>query len=141
MKGNVNRKAESGPKGSSLTRKQETGIAALLAQPTMKEAAAVAGVTEVTMWRWLQDDNFQAAYMQARRESVRHAMTRLQATTGDAVDTLGEIMRDAEAPKSVRVMAAKAVIEYAIKAVEIEDMAERVGELEALFEQQQKRKA
>ena len=139
MKGNVNRKAEFGPNEQSLTRKQEQGISALLSQPTMKEAASVVGVTEVTMWRWMQDNTFRAAYMTARREAVNVAISRLQGAAGEAVDTMCELMRDTQAPKTVRLMAARAVIEYSLKATELEDLAERVAELEYLFEQQKKR--
>ena len=39
---------------SALTHKQEMAIAALVSEPTMKDAAARASVSEVTLWRWLQ---------------------------------------------------------------------------------------
>ena len=139
MRDNKSQKAESDPQEPGLTHKQEQAIAALLAQPTIKAAAVAAGISEATMWRWLQQNEFHTAFMQARRESVRHAVARLQSTVGDAVDTLAKIMKNAKAPYSARVTAARAVIEYSLKATELEDLAERVAELEYLFEQQQKR--
>ena len=129
----------SSTKQPRLTRKQEAAIAALLSQPTLKAASQTASVSETTLWRWLQDDSFRAAYMLARRESVKHAITRLQATTSDAVDTLTEIMKSSDAPYPARVTAARAVIDYALKATELEDLAERVDQLETLFEQQQEK--
>ncbi len=118
----------------ALTRKQEAAITALLAQPSMKDAAASAGVSVPTLWRWLQNDDFQSAYMKARRESVRQAVAHLQQASGEAVDVLREVMNGKEATAAARVSAARAIIEFAIKAVEVEDLAERVKQLEALLE-------
>lgn len=132
MQGNAKQKDESKP---GLTRKQEGGIAALLIQPTMKEAATAAGVNEATLWRWLQSREFHAAYMKARRDSVKQALARLQQTTTEAVTVLRDIMIDTDAPCSVRVTAAKAIIDYSIKAVEVEDLEQRVFELEQLITQ------
>jgi hypothetical protein len=41
------------------------------------------------------------------------------------------VMRDAEAPASARVSAARAILETAIKAVELEDLEARIIALEA----------
>jgi uncharacterized protein (UPF0147 family) len=99
----------------------------------MKEAAEAAGISETTLWRWLQIKEFHTAYMKARRESVKQGIARLQNATGEAVSVLQEVMSDKEAPRSVRVTAAKAIIEYSIKAVEVEDLAHRVDELESVM--------
>jgi predicted site-specific integrase-resolvase len=118
---------------NDLTPKQEKAIQALLTHPTMEEAAEAAGVNRVTLFRWLQQGEFQAAYTKARRESVRQAIARLQNRSGEAVEVLAEIMSDITNAPSARVSAAKAIIEYSIEAVEVEDLAERLAELESLF--------
>jgi hypothetical protein len=125
----------------TLTRKQESAIAALLSHPTTKDAAAAAGVSVPTLWRWLQDEDFDRAYKQARRESVRQAVAHLQRSSGEAVEVLRSVMNDDGTTAAVRVTAAKAIIEYSIKAVEVEDLAERVAELETLAKQQQGKRA
>jgi hypothetical protein len=79
--------------GEKLSRTQERAIAALLAQPTIVKAASAAGVGERTLRRWLKDTGFRIAYDTARREIVDHAVARLQATAGEAVDTLQAVMR------------------------------------------------
>ena len=116
--------------GERLTRKQEQAIAALLAHPTLEAAASVVGVNAVTLTRWLQRRTFNDAYRQARRESVSHAIASVQAATSEAVDTLRAVMRDAEAPAGSRVSAAKAVLDTAIRGIELEDISERLAELE-----------
>lgn len=140
MKENENRGADF-EKVSGLTRNQDRAILALLSHHTMKEAAASVGVGEATLWRWLQDEDFQRAYQRARREAVRQAIANLQQASGEAVNVLSELMRDTSVPATARVTAAKAIIEYSIKAVEVEDLAERVAELEALSKQQQGKRA
>jgi hypothetical protein len=118
---------------SKLTPIQERAIVALLANSTIKRAAKSIGVDETTLWRWLQDKDFHAAYRTARRESVSQAMARLQQASSEAVNTLREIVKDKGQPAPARVSAAKAILEFSIKAVEIEDLAQRVEELESVM--------
>jgi hypothetical protein len=54
---------------SKLTPRQARAVLALLEHTTLEEAAKAAAVSKTTLWRWLQVPDFQAAYMQARRES------------------------------------------------------------------------
>lgn len=116
--------------GEKLSRKQEQAIAALLSEPTICAAAGRIGVNEATLYRWLQHEEFQSSYRQARRESVSQAIAGLQQASSEAVQTLRDIMANSEAPVSSRVTAAKAVLELALKAVELEDIEERVTALE-----------
>ena len=76
--------------------------------------------------------------MTIRRESVSLSIARLQQSSTEAVNTLRAVAKDKQAPASARVMAAKAIIEYSIKAVEIEDLAIRLAEVEAVMKAQKK---
>jgi hypothetical protein len=98
-----------------LSHKQEALIAALLSERTHEEAAAKAGISSATLRRWLHLPAFRAAYRQARRELVEAAVGRLQAATGQAVDTLLAVARDAEAKDSDRVRAAVALLDHAFR--------------------------
>jgi uncharacterized protein YggE len=129
MKGNANPASIEKP-GSMITTRQEKAIIALLNEPSTKEAAAAAGVSEVTLWRWLQDDTFRAPYMQARRLAVQRAIARTQAVTSEAVETLREVMKSSVAMPSARVAAAKAILDYAMKGIELEDHENRLAEIE-----------
>ena len=116
--------------GEKLTRKQEMAIAALLTAPTIAEAAHAASISEPTLWRWLQREDFQTAYRQAKREAVSQAVAHLQRVAGEAVDTLLAVMQDAQKPASARVSAARAVLDLAIRGVELEDLEARIHALE-----------
>lgn len=63
--------------GEKLTRKQEVAIAALLTAPTIVDAAHAANISQSTLWGWLQQEDFQTAYWQARREVVSQVVAYL----------------------------------------------------------------
>lgn len=115
---------------AKMTRKMEAAVAALLTAPTIAIAAQAVGISEQTLWRWLQLPEFQGQYREAKRQAVAQAVARLQQATTKAVDTLEAVMDDTASPSSARVTAAKTVLEMAVKAVELEDMAARIEALE-----------
>lgn len=114
----------------NLQPKHEKAIAALLAKRTIAEAAETAGVGESTLLRWLKEESFAATYRDARREAVGLAITQLQQASQEAVLVLRVIARDALAPASARVTAARAILDLAMRGVEIDDLAARMGVLE-----------
>src|SRR5215475_12667543 len=117
--------------GENLSHKQEQTIAALLTAPNLADAAHHAGIGGRTLLRWLKETAFQAAYREARRAVVQHAIVQVQHATGEAVETLRSVMQAADAPASAKVSAAKTILETAVKAVELEDLEARIATLEA----------
>jgi len=117
------------------SRKKEATILALVSNPTIREAAQVVGVSETTIYRWLQDPEFERNYRNARTQVVRHAIAALQGACSQAVEVLKEVMTNTESPATTRVTAARAVLEMSIKAVEIEDLQARVQTLEEQINQ------
>ena len=115
---------------NGISRKPDTAIGALLSQPTILAAAESVGVGESTLRRWLKDGDFLTAYRAARREAVSQAVGHLQGACSVAVVALTDISQDVNCPASARVSAARTVLELALKGVELEDLAVRVGELE-----------
>jgi len=125
--------------GSKLTRKKEEAIAALLTEPTIAGAAKKAGISESSILRWLKDEEFQTEYRKARRESVSAAISLLQHASGQAVTTLVEVMLDPESSGSVKISAARTVLENSLKAIELEDLAQRIQALETAVEEEDAR--
>jgi hypothetical protein len=111
--------------------KQQKALAALLNCSTVPEAAIACGMGETTLYRFLRDAAFKAQYRHACAEIVAHAITQLQRDAATATKTLRAVCEDREAPASARVSAAKAILEGAIKAVEMQDLAARLDALEA----------
>src|SRR5262245_59396765 len=116
--------------GDTLNPRQERAIEALLTSATQKKAAEKAGIGERTLKRWLAEPAFAAAYRQARREVVEHAVGILQQLAGRAVATLGGLM-GAEHGEGVRCRAAAIVLEQSLRGVELGDLLVRVEALEA----------
>jgi hypothetical protein len=115
---------------SMLGRKQEDAIAALLTQRNIEEAAKAAGISARTLLRWLKLAEFQTAYREARRTAYSQAVAKLQQGATAAATTLLKVMLDQTTPASVKVRAAECVMTHSSKAIEIEDIETRVGELE-----------
>ena len=120
--------------GEKWSRKKDAAIVALVTEPTIADAAKKAGISHATLHKWLKVKEFKDAYMQARREAVSAAISRLQQTATEAVDALRDVMNDTESPASARVSAARSILEIAIKAIELEDLEARVAELELLLQ-------
>ena len=114
-----------------LTGKQQRALAFLVTERTIEAAARKAGIGRTTIFEWFQDADFQAAYRVARGDLVRHAVAQAQAACSEAVTVLREIMINGENPAGTRVSAAKAVLETAIKAVEVEEVVARIERIEA----------
>jgi hypothetical protein len=114
----------------ALPPKQELALRAVISHPTLKEAALAAGVSETTLWRYMQDAAFSRRLREARRDAVNHAVIRLQRASSDAVTVLRDLMMKEDAPASARITAARVVLDYAIRSVEIDELRTRIEELE-----------
>ena len=118
--------------GEKRSRQEEAAITALLACATVEAAAEQTRVAPATLRRWLAEPSFRARYREARRQVVEHAIVSLQQTTSDAVGTLRRNLT-CGVPAS-EIAAAKAVLDQAIKGVELLDLAARIEVLEQATE-------
>jgi hypothetical protein len=118
--------------GTKLGRKREDAIAGLLSQRNVDEAARAAGVGARTLWRWLQDSEFQTAYRKAKRAVFGQSLARLQQASGAAAAVVLKIMLDPTTPAATRLKAADIVFARAAQAMELEDVEARVSELESV---------
>jgi DNA-binding MurR/RpiR family transcriptional regulator len=61
-----------------LSRRHEAIVVALLANPTIKTAAQAAGVSESTVWRLMQREDFQRRYREAQDKASARCRPRGQ---------------------------------------------------------------
>lgn len=120
----------------TLTVAQHRGVVALLTEPTLQDAAKSTGVNRSTLYKWLQEPDFQAAYRDARRQAVHRATVRLQEISSEAVEVLREVMGDKAQQGAARVGAARLVLDFAARMTETEDLERRVEERLAAIEGQ-----
>lgn len=113
-----------------LGRKKEEAIAALLSHRTVEDAGRACNRRARTLYRWLNEPEFRAAYLNARRAAFSQSIGRLQQASSAAVSTLLKVMVDPGAPASARVRAAEAVLDHTAKGIELEDLEERLAAIE-----------
>ena len=117
---------------------QRRVLDALPTSKTMAEAAETAGVAAVLTRRWLMhDEAFRGEVKAIRREAVAEAGGRLQQLAKDAVDGLGELVRNKELTTATRVTAIRVALDFAYRAAELDQLEEiegRLGSVEALLD-------
>lgn len=114
---------------SQLSPKQERAILGLLTQRTIDAAAEFARVGPRTLYRWLKDREFNAAYREARRAAHWQTIRRLDQMAGLASDVIGDIMNDPDMPPAIRLRAADKILRHTARAMTL-DVEERMKELE-----------
>lgn len=99
----------------ALTARQEKAIQALLAGATVQEAAKNVRVGRTTMYRWLNNVTFRAAYAAAQERAQAWMEARLRSLAAKAVQALEQILDDDNTPASVKVDAARVVLEFTLR--------------------------
>jgi hypothetical protein len=110
--------------------KKEEAIVALLSQRTVEDAARACNTPARTIYRWLKEPEFDAAFRAGRRSAYGQSIARLQQGSSAAATTLLKVMVDPTTPPATRVRAAESVLTHAAKAIEIEDIEARLTALE-----------
>jgi hypothetical protein len=113
-----------------LTAKQTRVIEELLSNPTIKSKVAAEAI-EVgvrTIFTWLNEPKFRAAYLAARQQSVESAISWLQSASAGAVGVLIKNLRCCRPRDEIR--AAQLILEFSLRSIELDDLVERVEALE-----------
>lgn len=117
--------------GAKLSSKREAAILALLETGSVEQAAEQVGIGAATLTRWLQQEEFQIQYHAARHHVFQMGLARLASLTGKAIETLHTIMADPLAKGAARVMAARTVLDVAVRTIQAEDVEARLAALES----------
>ncbi len=115
--------------GEKISRKRESAIAALLAEPNLAAAAKRAGVSERTLRRWMHLPEFKQSFDEARSVVFDSALTLLHTTSVEAVETLRACLNSDSDPTRVR--ASAVILERGFAAHEVSSLAVRLAALEA----------
>lgn len=116
-----------------LSANQTRAIAALLGARDVRDAAKQSGISERTIFRWLNDSAFQSAMQEAEAQAIAQAVRRLAALCGLALDTLESVMKSKSASASVKVRAADVVLGRLLVFKDLRDISERLERLESLL--------
>ena len=105
-------------------------ITALIAEGSIKGAAASLKCTARTLYDRMKSPEFKDLYAQAKADILKTATAKLQGKLCEAVDTLTEIMTDTEAAKQTRANCAVSILQYGARFTETTDILERLEAIE-----------
>jgi hypothetical protein len=114
-------------------------LLALACGATAEAAARQAGVSESTVRRRLKDDAFVRKLHMVRAEMHLRVADQLTAASTEGVRTMVQLMKETNSG-SVRLGAARSVVELSTKVRETADLAIRLAELEQWLEEQEEHK-
>ncbi len=117
----------------NLTHKQRKAIKYILENNTIEEASRKADISRSSIFNWLKDAHFKESLERERRILFEEGLNALKGAATKAATTLIELLESSD--RNARRLAAKEIINFAIKAVEIKELEERVSQLEELLEQ------
>ena len=120
--------------GAGRKRKTDAALAVALAcGATLESAAQKAGVSLRTAYRRLADAAFGAQVNEVRAEMVRRSTDMFTAASLSAINTL-MTLQDSATSESVRLGAARAVVELGCKLREKTETTARIAAMEGKFE-------
>lgn len=116
--------------GRNLTLKQQKGLAALLAEPTIESAARAARISKETLYQWMKEPDFKAALDGARHLLFGDGLASLKAAMGEAVEALRQALNEPDATVANKITAATKLIELALRSHETLEVEARLAALE-----------
>ena len=114
----------------ALSRKKSKAITALFEYRTDGEAAESIEIGQSTLFRWMEDHNFQRHYLQTKRKVIDQAVTKLQNMCGGAVEVLRQIMIDEVNTPTSRIACARPILILKFKGFQLEEFSTRIDALE-----------
>ena len=112
----------------ALSAPPATGPTRLLEHPTIAAAAENGGLSERSLYCYLEDEDFSAEYRCLRARLVEEVVAELQKIGVEAVGVLRASFEDESA--SVRLRAARTVLDLMFKGTEFSDWEDRLRQLE-----------
>src|SRR5262245_58962904 len=113
---------------SELSGRQLRVIPYLLAAPSIEEGCKRARVGKATVYGWLKQEEFRDEFYGRRKEIVELAIETLKANVSKAAQTHVKHLDSQKETISIR--AAESIIEFAQRAIEVEELEQRIGALE-----------
>lgn len=120
-----------------ITVKQQKALTALLTERTTRDAAKAAGVSEKTLYAWLNEPAFRSALRDAEKSILDDVTRRLSAGASLALDTLKKLVQSAR-HESTKLRASVAWLELSLKFRDMHDIEERLTALEAAIHDNKK---
>lgn len=108
-------------------------IAALLANDTKQAACKSLKIGRDTLSKRMKSPEFRTKYRQAKDDLITGIINKMVMSMTSAVQTITDIMNNAENPPQIRLNASDSIMRYGIKLIEQRDILERLEALEAII--------
>jgi transposase-like protein len=128
---------QNAPQPRTLTAKQLMAIDALVSGKSLGETAETVGVNRKTLYKWREDPLFQEALHQAQGELHQAAIATLIAASTSAARNLQQIFENKWEPAAARVSAARVVLDFCHKHIDVARLEAKVDEVRALLDGEQ----
>ena len=112
-----------------LTSKQSKCLILLLEGRSTEEISKALGVAIKSVYRYQESLEFKKKFAEAREKIFTEALEQLKEASREAVKTLRELLKIGF-KESARLGSAKAILEFAIKNKELEELEKRIEVLE-----------
>lgn len=114
--------------------REQKALEALITFPTIKEAAQQSGMSESTLYRYLNDEEFRQAYRNSKKEIMRGVSNSIQMASTIAIKTLVDVMTDSKANAMARVTASSKMLDLAYQSHKDEDVYAELEDLREMVE-------
>ena len=118
----------------SLTTKQHLAIAALLAHPTVGQAAIAAGCGNRTLRRWLADPDFRRELVASELDLIDSAVRLMVSDLETNAQVMRTIRDDPTNGPAVRLRAAVAIADDLLRWRELRNVEARLAALEVAYD-------
>lgn len=111
---------------------QDIVLASMLGGTTIHEAAALVGVDQKTVYRWIyRDEAFAQQWREIGRAMLKGAIADVQSRLHRATQCFVDVIDDPKSPHAARVSAANSIWTFALRGHELGDLTARLEALEA----------
>lgn len=107
---------------------------ALFESNSVVEASKKTGITEQTGHKYLKNPIFKERYRKLRREKFEQATANIVNSVDEAIQVLKDVMNNDEEVGATRVQSARAIISNAFKSYELQEIEERLDNIEELLQ-------
>ena len=115
----------------------ERMIEALLTTKNITKCAEVLGCNRKSIYDRLKKPEFYAKLQQERKNAFALASTQITDAQSTAVGTLVNIMCDESASAMVRVKASQAILDIALKTIQMTDIVDEIAELKKVLKERE----
>jgi hypothetical protein len=119
-----------GPRNALPARQQQLLIE-LVKNPDLQAACKRAGVGRTTAYRWLEQAAFAEELSRRRTEAMNEALDSVKALTSKAAEVLAALLDSNN--ESIRRMVCRDIFRHAVKVRELEDIEQRLDQLEQMM--------